>query len=91
MSKFHNNSATMTPQISPKDIPQSTSDSESEEDHVVTNINQDNSSSEDDDGDIVNEISGYVPLSMNNGNDDNNDHHIQMIEVYNNSFPILLS
>ncbi|KXJ22280.1 uncharacterized protein LOC110252761 [Exaiptasia diaphana] len=80
MSKFHNNSNIMTPQISPKDIPQNTSDSESEEEHVVTNINHESSSSEDDDGDIVNEISGYVPLSMNDGNDDNNDHHIQMIE-----------
>ncbi|KAK3742230.1 hypothetical protein QZH41_009010 [Actinostola sp. cb2023] len=84
MSEIHSKSNTMTPQISPKDIPQTTSDSESEEEPAMTNIMQESSSSEDDDGEVVSDInSGYVPLSMNDGNDIN-DSFIQQIEVESN-------
>lgn len=82
MSEIDSKSPIMTPQISPKDVPQSKSDSETEDEPVVANIIDEASSSEDDDdGDIVNEISGYVPLSMNDGNDDSYSNTIEVLIV----------
>ncbi|XP_032221647.2 uncharacterized protein LOC116604019 [Nematostella vectensis] len=56
----------MTPQISPKDIPQDCNGSESEEEPVVVAIDESSSSEEDDDGDAS---QGYVPLSMDDGSE----------------------
>lgn len=60
----------MTPQISPKDVPQDRSESEEEEEPVYGNIVQESSSSSGEDDEDEPQIDdqlphGYIPLSMN--------------------------
>lgn len=73
----------MTPQISPKDIPQDRSESEEEEEPVYGNIVQESSSSGEDDDEeeqINDSHQGYVPLSMNDASE-TSEAFLQVSEV----------
>jgi hypothetical protein len=80
MSDIHENAIKMTPQISPKDIPQNMNESDSEEEPVYNNIVQESSSSDEDDE--IDTPQGYVPLSMNDGSETSED-FLQESEVRN--------
>ncbi|XP_031551037.1 male-enhanced antigen 1-like [Actinia tenebrosa] len=62
----------MTPQISPKDVPQDRRESEEEEEPVYGNIVQESSSSGEDDEEeqqLDASPQGYIPLSMNDASE----------------------